>query len=109
MMRGGALDERITIERATFTSNTYGEPIQTWAVLATVWASREDVSDGERWRAAEVSATISHRFRIRFSNTVADVNPKDRIRFDGRVFDIHHVKELGRRAGLELTASARAD
>lgn len=108
-MKGGALDRRISIERATVTSNAYGEPVQTWAAIANVWAACEDVSDGERWRAAEVSATISHRFRIRWSDAVSTVNAKDRIRYDGRVFDIHHVKELSRRAGLEITASARAD
>jgi len=37
------------------------------------------------------------------------VNPKDRVRFDGRVFDIYGVKEIPYRAGLEITATARAD
>jgi hypothetical protein len=40
---------------------------------------------------------------------VADLSPKDRLTFDGRVFNIIGVKEIGRREGLEISASARAD
>jgi len=108
-MKAGRLDRRITIMRASLSANALNEQEETWLDIATVWASKEDISDSERIRAQEVSAEITTRFQIRHSSAVADVNPKDRVRFDGRVFDIYGVKEIPYRAGLEITATARAD
>jgi SPP1 family predicted phage head-tail adaptor len=108
-MRAGALDRRIVIERVTITPDEFNGATETWATLATVWASKSDVKDGERMRAGSVSSEITTRFRIRYSTTVADVSPKDRIQFDGLVFDIVAVKEINRREGIEITAAARND
>ena len=82
---------------------------ETWADLATVWAEMMPLSDGERVKAAEVSAEITTRFRILWSSTVSTVNPKDRLTFDGKTWDIWGVKEIGFRDGIEITAAARSD
>lgn len=108
-MAAGPLDRRITLERATVTFDDLGGAVETWSTLATVWAQVLPISDGERWRAAEVGAEVTTRFRIRWSTTVADVGPKDRIAYAGRVFNIAGVKELGRREGIEITATARGE
>lgn len=109
-LRAGDLNRRITIERFTSTQDSgSGEEVRTWFTHATVWASKWDVSDGERIAAAEVQASITTRFVIRFSSQVSDVNPKDRIAFEGRSYAIEAVKEIGRREGIEISASARAD
>lgn len=108
-MFSGPLDRRITIQRATTSADAYNEPIETWATLATVWAMKRDASDSERQRASETSAEITTRFQIRYSSTVAEINPKDRISYDGKTYDIWGVKEIGRREGLEISATARAD
>lgn len=108
-MRAGNLDRRIVIERATVSHDQFNAPVEVWGTLATVWASKTDVKDGERMRADAVSSEITTRFRIRYSTTVADVSPKDRVQFDGRIYDIVAVKEIGRREGIEITASARND
>lgn len=108
-MDAGKLDRRLTLQRYGITYNEDNEPVEGFADLATVWASVQYASDGERVRAAEVGATITIRFQIRYSSTVASVNPKDRVVYDGKVFDISAVKELGRREGLEISAAAAAD
>jgi len=108
-MRSERLDRRITLQRYGITYNSDNEPIEAWSDLATVWASVNYVSDGEKVRAAEVGASIAVRFQIRYSSTVADLNAKDRVLFDGDVFDIEGVKPLGRREGLEISAAAAAD
>lgn len=105
----GRLDRRIVIERATYTQNAMGEQVPSWSTLATVSAEATPLSDGERIRAAEVSAEISMRFVIRWSPLVEDVNPKDRVSYGGRLWNLWGVKEIGRREGLELTAGARAE
>lgn len=105
----GELDRRITLERFTETRDSFNEPVKTWATLATVWATFTPLSDGERFRASETAANASARFLIRYSTTVSDLDPKDRLTFGGVVYQILHVKEVGRREGVEITAAARAD
>ncbi len=108
-LRAGDLDRRITIERSTETRDGLNNPVKTWLPIATVWASKSDVSDSERVASQEVGAEIGTRFRIRRSRQVADINPKDRVIFEGRRYDISAVKEIGRREGLEISAVARSE
>jgi SPP1 family predicted phage head-tail adaptor len=108
-MQAGKLDRKIILQRFTTTVDAYNEPVLTWATLATRSASYEPMSDGERFRAGETAANASARFVIRWSSAVSTLNPKDRLQYEGETWQILHVKEIGRREGLELTCSARAD
>lgn len=109
-MEGGKLDRWVTLERFTATTDTgSGEEIRTWSTLATVRASKRDVSDSERVASAEVSAEVGTRFQIRWSTAWSGLNPKDRLQCEGRAYSIVAVKELGRREGLEISTIARAD
>lgn len=109
-MEPSKLDRRITIQRKTSTQNALGEDVEMWADMATVFAAKRDVSDGERVAAAEVSATITTRFQIHWSPTVKGIAPGDhRVVYDARTYDITAVKEIDRRKGLEITAAARAE
>lgn len=67
------------------------------------------VSDRERVMAKEVAAEYTARFRLQWTPTVAQVTPRWWLTFDGRDYDIIGTKELGRRQGIEITASARTD
>lgn len=109
MLNAGKLDRRITLQRYGITYDADNEPVEGFTDLATVWASVQYASDGEKARAGEVSAIVSVRFQIRWSSAVSTVNPKDRVAYDAKVFDIVGVKELGRREGLEISAAAPAD
>ena len=108
-LAAGKMDRRITLERFVTSADQFNEPVKAWGALATRWASYEPISDGERFRAGETAATASARFVIRHSTAVADLNPKDRLTFDGAAWQILHVKEIGRREGIEITCSVRAD
>jgi SPP1 family predicted phage head-tail adaptor len=109
-MKAGALDRRVQFHRATLTDNGFGQA-ETWAPLGEpVWAARQDVSDGERWRAGEIAAHITTRWTVRWSPFTAALTPRDRLTCDGLSYDISGIKETGgRRAFLEITAAARAD
>jgi SPP1 family predicted phage head-tail adaptor len=108
-MRAGPLDRRIQILRATITTDAMNTPVETWVLLVTVWASKRDVSDGERFKSGTMNASRMTRFQIRHSSQVATVNPKDRVVFEGLTYDIIATKELDRRDGIEITAAARTD
>lgn len=108
-MKAGQLDRRITVLRATNARNSFNEEIATWNPVATVWAAAVPISDGERLRAGETLATSKYRFTVRHSAFAGSIDPRDRLTFQGRTFDVNGVKELGRREGYEITATARAE
>jgi len=108
-MIAGPLDRRVTLRRAAETTNDLNEKVQTWADLVTVWGSKTDVSDGERVRAQAIGSSITTRFQVRWSSITETVTPKDRVVCEGREYEITGVKEIGRRVGVEITATARTD
>jgi SPP1 family predicted phage head-tail adaptor len=108
-MIAGPLDRRVTIRRAALAENDLGEQIETWSDLATVWASRAEVSNRERFAAQEVGATLVARYRIRYSQRLYDLSPRDRIVAEGTEHNITGVGLIGRHEGFEITASTRTD
>ncbi len=108
-MRAGALDRLLTLRRRMVQADALGEEVETFADLATVRASKTDISDAEKVRAQQVGAEITTRFQIRWSVNWSDLNPKDRVTCDLREYEVVGVKEIGRREGIEITAAARAD
>ena len=109
MTGGGSRKERITIQRATITTNAFNEDVETWGDLVTVWAKRMDASAGESYRAQEVGAQITARFTVLITSQLADLSPKDRIAHDGRIYNITAVREVKRNRRLEIDAVARAE
>lgn len=108
-MKSGDLDRRITLTRRSGGVNAFNDPVDTWATVATVWASETPISDAERLRAGQTLAQRSSRFVVRYSTTTASVTPRDRISYDGATWDINGIKEIGRFVGYEITATTRAD
>ena len=107
MIRSGRLDKRITIQRKTTTPNDYGELIETWVDLATVWAIYLPARGSERFAAQQQIAEIDTVFRIRYRQGVTAM---DRIVYNGRTYDIKAVVDMcGRKDGIELYAKARAE
>jgi head-tail adaptor len=108
-MKAGALDRRVQFLRGIVADNGFEQVEVFTAHGSPVWASKVDVSDGERWRAGEVAAHITTRFQVRSSAFSRGLTPKDRLVCAGVTFDISGIKEIGRQQMLEITAAARAD
>jgi len=108
-VEAGKRDRRLTLKQRSVSSNTLNESVEEFDTLATVWASKLDVSDAERVRSMQVGAEITTRFQILWSEAVSVIDPKDRCVEAGREYEIVGVKEIGRREGIEITACARAD
>jgi SPP1 family predicted phage head-tail adaptor len=104
-----SLDRQIILQRATTAKDAFNADIETWAPLATVWAHKAPISDGERVRAQEVGAMVTNRYRIRWDSSWSSLSADDRLTDAGVAFNITAVKEIGRREGLEITAAARAE
>lgn len=108
-MDAGKLDRRVQFRRAGLVDDGFTSA-EVWADHgAPVWAAKREASDRERMAALEVSATITARFHVRYSAFTAGITPKDRLVCEGREYSITGIKEIGRRVGFEITASARDD
>lgn len=108
-MIAGKLDRRVTLRRASSTQSGFNTPVPVWADLATVWASKTDLSDAERVRAGQESAIMITRFQVRYALRISDLDPRDQLICEGRKYQIVAVKQIGRRVGLEITAKALAE
>jgi SPP1 family predicted phage head-tail adaptor len=108
-MQAGKLDRRITFERFSETVDEWNQPVQGWVPLGKRWGSKQDVSDGEKLRAAQVGATIRNRFVVRYDSLTKTITAADRLTCEGREYAIVGTKELGRREGIEITATTGND
>lgn len=84
-MQAGKLRHRITLQAASTAKDGYGEDIQTFGTLATVWASIEPLRGRELLLAQQISAEITFRIRIRYNASLA---AEDRVIFGSRTFEI---------------------
>lgn len=92
--RPGDLDKVVQIRRATFVDNGR-EKLATFGDLgATIRAKKTDLSDGERWRGAQVSAQITARFVVQSTIFTRAILHADQIICGGVTFDIVSLKFL---------------
>lgn len=109
-MQAGKLDRRITLQRYGSTTNEWNEPITGWSEIGVRWASKEDVSDGEKVRAAQVGASVSTRFRVRYDSLTSTLTAADRLICEDVEYQISGTKEgEGRRREIEITAARSND
>lgn len=108
-MGAGKLDRRISFERYSLAHDGF-QQVEAWAAYGgKVWASKKDVSDGEKFKDNQAAAELTARFEIRSSEFSRTLNPKDRLKYKGETFAIFEIKEIGRDDRLEITAGARID
>ncbi len=93
----GRMDRQIVIEQNTPTQDSTGQPIDSWATLATVWAEFLPVSGQEFFQARQVNAVAVANFRIHYRT---DVTRKMRLTFDDDTYDIVDANE-DRRFGFK--------
>ena len=64
-MQAGKLDKRVTIQQRSTTQDAYGQPVETWADVATVWAGIEDISGREYFAAQSTQNAVQTKITIR--------------------------------------------
>jgi len=99
-MRAGRMRHRVTIQQQSTTQDTYGQPANTWADVATVWAAVEPIRGKEYFDASQDNAETTTRVRMRYRSGITQ---DMRISFDSRLYniqsiirprEIHHEMEL---------------
>lgn len=105
LIRAGALDRQIMIERAYPSTDALGAEIANWQPLQAVRAQQITQRAIEAWKAGGTAAQAEVVWRVRWSRNLADVGEQDRITYCGWVYPISGVTEIGRREGLEITTN----
>lgn len=109
-MRFGSMDSRVAIQRATLTTNAYGERAESWATIATVWAEVQyKVGGGENVQSDQVMSEQRVHFIIRYSSDVSDLKPSDRVSYKSNTYQIEGVQEIGRQEGLRIVTTLRGE
>ncbi|MEH6834812.1 head-tail adaptor protein [Falsihalocynthiibacter arcticus] len=103
----GALKQVVQFLRAAAGDDGFSETEVFAAYGAPVRSKKEDASDGEVWRAAQVSATITARFIVRRTIFTSGITPRDRLRCEARDYEITGIREVAesRRRYFEMSAT----
>lgn len=99
-MQAGTLRHRVAIQALTHTQNEYGEPVETWAAVGTVWAEVRAAAGAERFvsGADQEQATITHMVTMRWFDGLSPVN--HRLVWRERTLDVESVRKPGRREAM---------
>ena len=92
----GKLDKRITLQSRSATIDDYGQQINSWTDVATVWANIKPVSGREKMKAMQVDSILSHTVAVRYNATFMPPRTVDawRIVYNGRYFNIIAAMDL---------------
>jgi SPP1 family predicted phage head-tail adaptor len=90
-MRAGDLDKRGTIQYPAKSKDSFGEDIETWTDLVTVWCSIEPVSGSEKWLQQERISEANYKIKMRYR---ANVKPTMRMKYKNRYFQFLAVLNL---------------
>jgi head-tail adaptor len=103
-MRIGQSDRRITVQRYTTSTNTYGERVQTYSTLITVWAElmKNGIGMTERIVTDQDMPVQRVKFKIRSSSASRGVKADDRVLYDSKLYNIQGIEEIGRDDQLVL-------
>lgn len=104
-MRTGRLRHRVEIQSLSTTQDGYGEAVETWATVATVWGEMIPSLRATREAFAAVSeqrsARLSMECRLRYRDGLSPGGT--RLRWNGAVYEVEAVMDPdGRRRELLL-------
>lgn len=103
-MAAGPMRHRVQLQRVTLARDSVGEPIETWATYATVWASKLGGSGGERMVGQQVSGRAGVVLKIRYRNPLPTIT--ERVVHNGSTYDINDVDdELDRHKTVVLSCT----
>lgn len=97
-MRAGNLDSVIEVHAPTVTVNAAGTPITSYAKMVTLRAQvlKHSIDDREGQHAV-TDSTVSFR-----CYWFPGVWPGHRVVYQGDAYNVTSIRELGRRAGMDL-------
>jgi SPP1 family predicted phage head-tail adaptor len=109
MLNAGALNQRITLQRAVATRDATGDDIVSWTTVRDVWARVIPIRGREAFVQGVSLSEMDTRFLVRWASDLAAMDSRWRVLHRGRVYDLVSVAEahMGREL-LELLAKTGA-
>ena len=99
MIEPGKLRERVTVQIASGTTNTFGETVLAWNNSTAVWASVEGVTARESLGLGQQEIAVTHRVKMRY---LPGLTQNMRLSWRSRTLDIVSLLEHGNRSEHEL-------
>jgi SPP1 family predicted phage head-tail adaptor len=93
-LRIGDLRHRIAIETPQRVSDGGGGAVETWDLVAEVWASMRPLSGTERSEADGLAGTVTHEVMMRHRDGLGG---GQRLRLGDRIFDLRAVLNVDER------------
>jgi SPP1 family predicted phage head-tail adaptor len=96
---------RIVIQRVVQANDEFGQPIETWSTLATVWGLVSPMSGSEGQQNGTTKAKSAYTVEIWYRS---DLTTKDRISWSGLTMEINgieNVEERDRRMILDCVVT----
>ena len=87
-MNPGDLDRRIVIQSLTESIDDYGQAVQTFSTLATVWSKVEEKSGSEGEEGDQIKAVKGVNFTIRYRTGITE---KMRVSYDSNTYLVQAV------------------
>ena len=98
-MSAGQLDRRIAVQKRTGDVDAYGEQLDQWATVATVWAQIKKRSGAQFFNSEAEVSRVGAVFVVRYRSDIArDMH----VVFEGERYEIDDMREVNRRDYLEL-------
>lgn len=101
MISAGELDKRVTLQSKSSTRNSFGEQVDGWADLATVWAGKKLLTMKDVARAQGQSNQAEIKFLVRHRS---DVTTAMRLTYKGEAYLITELEETLDGTGLFIHA-----
>lgn len=99
-IESGKLDRTLELQGNVTTTDDYGQEIETFGKVATLYAQRLELRTQDAARAGGRDTFTMARFLIRWRE---NITTGMRIRTDGKLYDIVAIDEPDRRTTMVLT------
>ncbi len=99
-VESGKLDRTLELLNLTKVADDYGQEIETFAKVATIYAQRLEMRTQDAARAGGRETFSMARYLVRWR---AGLSTGMRIRTDGKLYEIIAVEEPDRRATMTIT------
>jgi SPP1 family predicted phage head-tail adaptor len=74
--------------------DAYGEVVEGWTTMLTVWGAINPASGKELYVAEQAQAEVSHVVTLRYCDCLT---PRHRLKFGSRIFNVNFVRNMDER------------
>lgn len=98
-MNPGEMRERVTVQIASQSTNSFGEAVLSWSNSTSVWANVQGVTARESLGLGQQEIAITHRVKMRY---LPGLTQNMRFAWRGRTLDIVSLLEQQNRSVHEV-------